>query len=520
MKYSIGIDIGGTNTDAVLVSRKAGQSTPTIISAHKTATTQQIGQGIENVVSQLLEQSSVNRDEIGDVYVGTTHATNAILQNQGLYRVGVIRLAGHRPQTIPPCYKWPQLLIKSIIAKTMTISGGFECHGAPITPLDKNEARNAIEELLAAGAESIALIGVFSPMNGEQESAVADLVYEMTQGQIPVTMSHKIGGIGFIERENSTILNSALKKVMSYGFQELQQAILRCGIAASLHISQNNGSVIELKQALEMPILTMSAGPTNSFMGGARLCGFSDAVIVDIGGTSTDVGVVHNGFARRCMNQSNIGGITLNASMPDVLSVALGGGSHIQFNSDESIRIGPHSSARKIFQDAISFGGQQLTLTDIALKLGSVSIPNTNPHKVELSQIECESVFQNVMQQINRLVTLIQGKYVDLPIVLVGGGASLIPKKHLSQRFYIPHHAGMANAYGATLAEISGTVDTLVSLTDRDKTLDELKQQAIEQAIRSGASKETTRIVEVDIMPYHYVPNHMARVLVVASGQP
>jgi N-methylhydantoinase A/oxoprolinase/acetone carboxylase beta subunit len=101
---------------------------------------------------------------------------------------------------------------------------------------------------------------------------------------------------------------------------------------------------------------------------------------------------------------------------------------------------------------------------------------------------------------------------------MIGGGAFLLPKKLFDSRFIIPQHADVANAYGAALAEISATVDTVVSLENRQKVLEELQQQAIQAAIEKGADFKSVNVVEVEIMPYHYVPNRIARVIVRASG--
>src|SRR5262249_14344439 len=138
-------------------------------------------------------------------------------------------------------------------------------------------------------------------------------------------------------------------------------------------ITQNNGSILDSAYAIEYPVLTIAAGPTNSFMGGKKLSQLQDAIIVDIGGTSTDVGIIRKGVPRRRLNNSRIGGVTLNFPMPDVYSIGLGGGSHVSIDRN-SIEIGPKSCGIHTFSEALSFGGKQLTLTDIALALGYVEI--------------------------------------------------------------------------------------------------------------------------------------------------
>jgi len=360
--------------------------------------------------------------------LGTTHATNAILQQKDLYRVGVIRVAGHKPDSIPSCYAWPEEMKQALYVGTVTVEGGFECHGDPITPLNLSEVEAAIDTLVKMGAESLAVVGVFSPLNPEQELQIKNLVLD----KIPVSLSHQIGGIGFLERENSTILNAALKKVMATGFKRLEKVLKDLQLNCPLWITQNNGSIIDLAHAIEYPVLTISAGPTNSFIGGTKLSQLKDAIVVDIGGTSTDVGVVRKGYPRRCINNSKIGGISLNFSMPDVLSIALGGGSHIAI--EDAIQIGPLSCSRRTLIEGISFGGSQLTLTDIAISLGHVEIPGAKPERISLEKEKCQLVMEKALESIHELIAKVGVDEQNLPIEMIdelfkGEVRSLVPNK-------------------------------------------------------------------------------------------
>lgn len=484
----IGIDIGGTHTDAVLVDQNKQ-----IIADVKAPTTISIEEGVLQVLSKL-PQTDVTR-----ICIGTTHAINALLQCQGLYRVGVIRLAGNRPETLPSCVAWPQHLQQTLYVDTITIDGGFECDGRCITPFEGQQVIDAAHTLLERGAESLAIVGTFSPLYPAQEEEAAALLKD-----IPVSLSHEIGGIGFIERENSTILNAALKKVMTTGFQKLIEVTRQCGYTCPIFISQNNGSMITVEQALANPILTLSAGPTNSFVGGGSLARLKDAIIVDIGGTSTDVGIIKNGYPRRCLQNSNVGGITLNFPTPDLLSVALGGGSHI-----EGVKIGPKSCAKDLFQQGASFGGNQLTLTDIALFMGHIAIPQT--HQLDLALEHCEQIMKTSVEMIDKLVYRLEPRCGDFPVILVGGGAALLPKQLLPSRYQIPAYANVANAYGAALSEISATIDTIVCLDQREKVLTELQAHVLRKAGPESS------LVDMQVIPYHYMPGNKARVVMMAA---
>ncbi|WP_068471454.1 ROK family protein [Candidatus Protochlamydia phocaeensis] len=507
-RFSIGIDIGGTNTDAVLVNDQQ-----TIIASVKVTTTREISQGFKTAVASLLKQAAVHPSAVQGVFLGTTHAINAILQRQGLYRVGVIRLAGHQPQTLPSCYQWPKELKQAVLAGARTIDGGFECDGRAIKDLKPDQIANAIEELRKLGAESLAIIGVFSPLSREQEIGVANYV----KGEMPISLSCEIGGVGFIERENSTILNAALKKVMAQGFRSLQTACRDLGLNSPLFITQNDGSLMTLQQAIEYPVLTMSAGPTNSFRGGALLAKQTNAIVIDIGGTSTDVGLVSKGFPRRSLNTSLIGGVRLNFSMPDVLSIGLGGGSCISMEA-EAFQIGPRSVARELMEKAKAFGGDQLTLTDAALVTGCLCIDQADPERSGLTRDQANRILSQAFAKVSELACAMRGGHDYLPMIIVGGGATLFSCVQMPDNCFLPSYFDVANAYGATLSEIAATIDTVVSLSQREATLESLKSQAVRQAIEQGADPDKVRLIDQHILPYPYLPNQMARVIIRAAG--
>lgn len=510
-KYKIGIDIGGTNTDIVLVDSEGK------IAAHgKTSTTTQVHQGVKNALKLIIDETKINSDDVQGIFLGTTQIANAIHQRHDLYRVGVIRVAGNQPHSLPSCYAWPEDMKKTVV-DTITVDGGFECDGSPITPINTAQIKAAISSLMKKKMESLAVIGVFAAINPRQELLVKEIAHEMTKGEVPISLSHQIGGTGFIERENSTILNASLKKVMVNVFKSLTSTCTELGLACPLWITQNNGSILDLAQGSEYPILTISAGPTNSFIGGMKIAQLQNAIIIDIGGTSTDIGLVNNGVPRRCLNNSKIGGITLNFPIPDVYSIAMGGGSHISIDKN-SIEIGPQSCANKFFTQSVSFGGKHLTLTDIALALEYFEIPGARLKNIQLSHRGCKAVINEAVRKIYELISKFSPEELKLPIVLIGGGSSLLPKSLLDGRFIIPPYAHVANAYGAALAEISTTVDTVVSLDNRQQMLEKLQEQAIQSTIERGADFKTVKVVDINIIPYHYMPNRLARVIVRASG--
>lgn len=292
------------------------------------------------------------------------------------------------------------------------------------------------------------------------------------------------------------------------------------GLNCALHLTQNNGTILPLEDALEFPVLTISAGPTNSFIGSAKISGLTDAVVVDIGGTSTDVGLVVNGLPRRSVDSSSIGGVSLNFPMPDVLSIALGGGSYIDMKNSDDIHIGPLSCGKDLKKEAISFGGNRLTLTDIAVSLDLIDLGTEKIKQPPLRADQADQVLKLAAAKIEDLTRIMAGVHKDLPIILTGGGSAIFKNIQSEDKTYlIPANAGVANAYGAALAEISGSVDTVVCLEQREATLSQLQDEAMAKAIALGAQKDTLRMVELEIVPYHYLPQNLARVKITVAGK-
>ncbi|NGX63137.1 MAG: Acetophenone carboxylase gamma subunit [Candidatus Anoxychlamydiales bacterium] len=508
MKYTIGIDIGGTNTDAVLVDENSK-----MIYFTKTLTTDPLDEGFYNAISKLLEIKKVLKKDIKTIIVGTTHALNAILQRKDLYKVGLIRIAGQFFDTLPPLYGVDEVLKKQIFVDAITINGGFECDGKEISKFNETEAKKAIKKLIDKGSEAICVCSVFSPIYNKHEKLIADLIKEEVSKNFPISLSYEVGSIGYIERENSAILNAALKKSLSSGFNDLKKQLIKLNLRSKLYLTENNGSLLDIDKAIEYPILTMSSGPTNSFIGACRLANILDAIVVDIGGTTTDIGVVKNGFVRRSINLSKIDTIDLNFSMPDLLSVAIGGGSYIDLKNK---KIGPKSAGKNLFKEAVFANGNKLTMTDLAICFDStLKIEKKDSFKdKEISK----KYLQTALDEIKHLINQMRAKDTNLKIILVGGGAMLF-KKIVSDQFIIPECFEVANAYGAALAEVSGNEDNIVSLKQRQKTLNEIIARAKNNAIKKGAVKDSIRISDIQIIPYHYIPNSIARVIVTVAGQ-
>ncbi len=224
---------------------------------------------------------------------------------------------------------WPDDLRETIDGSTHLVHGGHEFDGREISKFDPDEVRRAVEEIAARGVRAVAISSVFSPVNPEMEVLAAGIVAEIIP-DADITRSAEIGRIGLLERENAAILNSCLRRLAVETVTAFRQAISEMGITAPLYLTQNDGTLMSADFAEQYPVLTFASGPTNSMRGAAFLSGLKDAMVVDVGGTTSDVGALAHGFPREASVAVDIGGVRTNFRMPDVFSFGLGGGTIVQ----------------------------------------------------------------------------------------------------------------------------------------------------------------------------------------------
>ncbi len=347
----LGIDVGGTNTDAVLVSKG------TVIVSAKRPTTSDVSSGIINATRSVLEAVGQEAARISRVTIGTTHFANAFVERKGLLEVAVIRLAGASAAAVPPMSGWPNDLRERIAGVSFQLSGGYEFDGRENTPFDEQAIRKAARAIREAGQDYVAISCVFAPICRNMEERAAAIVREEVPG-ISVTTSGSIGRIGFLERENATIINASLIGIARRVMRSIDDALGSLGIRAPCYVTQNDGTVVSSSYAADVPVLTFGSGPTNSMRGAAFLTGMQDAIVMDVGGTTTDIGALVNGFPRESSIAVDIGGIRTNFRMPDILSLGLGGGTRIHVDeSNAGIRIGPDSVGYRLLEDSFLFGG-------------------------------------------------------------------------------------------------------------------------------------------------------------------
>jgi N-methylhydantoinase A/oxoprolinase/acetone carboxylase beta subunit len=514
MTYRLGVDVGGTNTDAVLIDE-----TLKVIGEVKTPTTADIEQGIIAAVSGVLRNSGVDRKNITRAMLGTTQCTNAIVERKNLSPVGALRIGAPATLGIPPMIDWADDL-RNLALETAIIGGGFEHDGKELAPFDEKAARAFFEKCKARGLDSVAISSVFSPIRGDHEEEALRLCREIMGEDTYSSLSGKIGSMGLIERENATILNAALHRVSQTFTRGFAGSLAGLGLTnTEVFFSQNDGTLMNAETARKYPILTIACGPTNSIRGAGYLSKYRDAIIIDVGGTTTDVGILRHGFPRESGVAVSIGGVRTNFRMPDVISFGLGGGSVVRERNGK-VTVGPDSVGYRITEKALVFGGDTITATDIAVLLGYADIGDPSLAR-RLDPAFAEEAMARIVELVEDHIDAMKASRDDVDVVLVGGGSILLPECLRGVRQLIrPDNFAVANAIGAAISKVSGTYEKLISYheTPREEALKIAKQEAIALAVQSGAQAETVEIIDVEDVPLQYYPGNTCRVKIKAAG--
>jgi|TARA_B100000959_G_scaffold97926_1_gene103643 N-methylhydantoinase A/oxoprolinase/acetone carboxylase beta subunit len=506
----IGIDVGGTNTDAVVMDGV------NVVATTKTPTTENITDGIVSALRTVVKSSNLDVESIDGVMIGTTHFTNAMVERRRLEPTACIRLGLPATVCLPPLVDWPDDLAQVLGNHTYLAHGGHEFDGREISAFDADEVRNIAENIQSKGINAIAISSVFSPVNSEFESKTSEIVRE-TLPDANITLSSTIGRIGLLERENAAVMNACLRKLAVATVSGFKEALSEMNISAPFFISQNDGTLMNADFAAEYPVLTFASGPTNSMRGAAFLSNLKDAIVVDVGGTTTDVGVLQQGFPRVAATAVSIGGVRTNFRMPDTLSIGLGGGSIIQENP---IKVGPQSVGFELTQKAQVFGGSVLTATDIAVAGGLASVGNQD-YVSNIDSPLIERVTKEFQEMVSVAVDRMKTSASLVPAVIVGGGSILIQDEiEGTSEILKPNHYSVANAIGAAIAQVGGETDRVFSLAEmsRDEALAEAKTEATDRAASAGAQADTIEIVDVEEVPLAYLPGNATRIMVKAVG--
>lgn len=510
--FRIGVDVGGTNTDAVVMQGDK------ILSGVKSPTTEDVMTGVVNAVEQAISDAAIDKDKVTAVMIGTTHFTNAVVERRHIASTAAVRLCLPAAQCLPPMVDWPDDMREAAGGHFWMAKGGNEFDGRPISELDMPEIDAIAAEIGKAGIDTVAITSVFSPVSDEMERKVAARLAKRLP-DADFTLSSEIGRLGILERENAAIMNASLRALSERTVDAFGRALEKVGVTCPYYITQNDGTLMNRKFVQSYPVLTFASGPTNSMRGAAFLSGKSDAIVVDVGGTTTDVGALVKGFPRPASTTVDVGGVRTNFRMPDVFAIGLGGGTIVSGSGDD-LSVGPKSVGYRLPQEALIFGGKTLTTSDVAVGLGLADFGD----KTALSDIAPEHLQAVKAKTDDMLMNAVERMRVSpepIPVLAVGGGSILVPDKIGDLPVIRPEHFSVANAVGAAIGQISGEVDRIFSLESksREEALDEARKEATDKAIAAGAKPDSITLLDQEDVPLAYLPGNATRIRLKVVGE-
>ena len=385
--YRIGVDVGGTFTDVVLLDDGGAvisKKIPSSVENYALA----IVEGLESVFAE----HGVRPGEIAEIMHGTTVASNAILELAGA-RVGLVTSKGFRdvlelrhlrmPRLYDLTWEKPPPLVERYLR--MVVDERVSAAGEVVRPLAREDARRAVRRLLGEGVEAIAICLVNSYANPVHERLVAEVVEELAPGLPCCTSFDVLPEIKEYERTSTTVVNTYVLPIVRRYLKTLREELDARGIAAPLLIMQSNGGLTPAAEAAVKPVNIVESGPAAGVVGAraiARQSGLADVISFDMGGTTAKASLIERGEYTRTREYSVGGGIMagsrlltgagylLNVPAIDLAEVGAGGGSIVRIDAGGSMQVGPKSAGARPGPVCYGLGGEAPTVTDASVVLG------------------------------------------------------------------------------------------------------------------------------------------------------
>ncbi len=378
MAYRLGVDVGGTFTDLLLLEEESGS-----FWRHKTPSTPADSSvGILNGVLAICEKAGVTPADIETFLHGTTVATNAVLEGKGA-RVGLIVTSGYRqimqiarsyvPGGLAGWIIWPKPEPLAALVDTFEIAGRLDARGNEIEPVNDADIRAQLEKLKANGVEALTVSLMNAYLDGRHERRVAEIAAEVMP-DIPVSLSHEVlPEMQEYERTLTTVANAAVRPVVGRYVRNLRAKLRESGMAGRLALLRSDGGLMSSEMSEERPVSLLMSGPAGGVTGAlwvGKNAGIRNILTLDVGGTSTDVALIENLEARR-VRTTEVGHLAVRASALDVKTVGAGGGS-IAYVPEltKALRVGPQSAGAIPGPVAYGKGGTLPTVTDANVVLG------------------------------------------------------------------------------------------------------------------------------------------------------
>lgn len=534
MSYRLGVDVGGTFTDLLLINEQTGQT----YTAKVPSTPHDSSVGVLNGVARICQESGVDPKQIQRVMHGTTVATNAVLTGKGA-KVGLVTTKGYE-QTLQVARSfcpgglggWVSYVKKPLLAPlelTIGVNERIDAKGNIVTPIDEDALRADLIALRDKGeVEALTICLINAYINGEHEVRVQAIAAEIFV-DVPISIScDVVPEMQEYERTETTVVNSYVRPEVSKYVHNLQNALVeRMGEDVQLSILRSDGGLASGRASADSPVNLLMSGPAGGVSGAIYFCsraGYDNILTFDMGGTSTDVALIQNSKAK-VRRETIVGDVRVRAPSVDVRTVGAGGGS-IAFVPEltKALRVGPESAGAVPGPAAYMKGGTEPTVCDANVVLGYLPSDAQLGGAMAIDReaalsavtkvadgmgIDVMEAAEGIIKIANeamfgalRLVSVEQG-YDPRDFALVGfGGAGPLHANALgilteAWPVIVPPGPGVLCAYGDATTQVQDeaarTYLTLAQDTTKEtllKDLNELTAKASESLIADGIAKE------------------------------
>ncbi|WP_261167262.1 hydantoinase/oxoprolinase family protein [Microbacterium sp. Marseille-Q6965] len=472
-RYRIGIDVGGTFTDFVVVD-VAGRRPAVSFKVPSTSDdpARAVLEGLAHATGEL-----VTADEIEAIVHGTTIGLNAIVQRTGAH-VGLVVTRGFRDvmqltQRLPEEYNLRQPHLPSLVARAdiVEIDARLDAHGTVLAAPDAGEVDRVARELRARGVTAVALSVLHGYADPAFEAGIAAAIEERL-GDVPVSSAAAIWPqIREYERTALATINAYVAPLMRRYLGALREGLRGLGIAAPLFVTTSAGGCVGVESAIDRPVETLLSGPASGVMAAsllARTTG-ADLISLDMGGTSTDISVIADATPAYA-TRSEVGGIPLITPVVDVNAIGTGGGSIVWVDGQGMLRVGPRSAGAVPGPIAFGRGGEELTLTDVYLLAGILS-PASFAHRfgtlrLERARAEAERIARALGHEGDDPVAFTASAVLELSTTLAASELQKMLARHgyTAGQFSIAPFGGAGPVAGALLADEVDAREVLVPL--------------------------------------------------------
>ena len=488
--YRIGIDVGGTFTDVVLIDDSTGDvSVAKRLNRHDDRT-----ETVVEAVERLLDRAGVTTGQLGWISHGTTIATNAVIERKGAKTALITNRNFRDILEIGRFARPPELIYRihedkpaPLVPRRLRlgVAGRIDRHGAVVAELDEGDLDRAIAAIAEERVDSVAVCFLFSFLNPVHEERVRERLRAALPALDIVLSSEILREFREFPRTSTTVFAAYVAPVLRAYISGLTGRLADRGIDCPLYVFQSSGGVATPDIVMRNPALTMLSGPAGAVVGAARLCGqagYRDLITMDIGGTSLDTCLVRGSVAEATTTRE-IDMFPLAVPMLDVHTIGAGGGSVVRVDDVGRVKVGPQSMGARPGPACYGLGGERATLTDVNLLMGLIDADGFADGEVSLDRARAEAVVEREVARplgvdvggaavgVYRIATAQIAEAIgtvtiergsdprDFALVAFGGGgplhAAAVARELGVGRVIVPLHPGLFSARGIATADFS-----------------------------------------------------------------